>query len=118
LNLADAPFDLAKNPLSDLSRWEDIDREKHSIDWYAIFKESPFFYRPSRYFSPLFIEAPVSETVLIKYLNQAERVGDLAAVLDACRMKFEWDKRNCRNDTILAIWESAEKRMKEIPLLK
>jgi hypothetical protein len=107
LKLNDVPFNVSNNPFTpsvnpwlNLSRWEDLDPQKNSIDWYTFFKDSVFWYQPYYYFSSYFAEIP--EVVLIKYLNQAGLAGDMIAVLATCRAKFDWKKENCKNEKTLA----------------
>jgi hypothetical protein len=110
LKLSDCPISNLRNPWLNLSRWEDLGLQKNSIDWYSFFKNSVFWHAPEYYFSQRV--SPIPENLFIKYLNQAALKRDWNAVLTACRTRYEFDKKRCRNETILAIWENAEEKMK------
>jgi len=112
------PFDPILNPWLNLSNWEDLDPQKNSIDWHAFLKDSVFLHKPYYYFSFYFSRTPIPGDVFIKYLNQAELAGDIKAVLDACRARYDWKKENCKNEGVLAMWERAERKLKEAPLPK
>lgn len=108
LRLNDAPISSVRNPWLNLSRWEDLDMQRNSIDWYAILNNLVFWYAPTYYFNAL--EQPMPEVVFIKYLNQADSAGNWNAVLAACRTRFNFEKKDCKNERILTIWEKAEEK--------
>ena len=124
LKLNDAPFN-GSNPYGpaasiwqNLSYWEDLDPQKNSIDWHAFLKDSVFLHKPYYYFSYSSSLTKIPGDVFIKYLNQAELAGDMKAVLDACRARYDWKKEDCMNGGVLAMWERAERKLKEAPLPK
>ncbi|MDR0498302.1 MAG: hypothetical protein LBH03_01045 [Holophagales bacterium] len=111
LRINDTPISSFRNPWLNLSRWEDLEPDKFSIDWYSLLKDSVFWYSPEYYFAA--IEAPMPEVVFTKYLNQAEMAKDWEAVILACRTRYRWDKNKVKEGKIQLAWERAETMLKD-----
>jgi hypothetical protein len=99
----------ARNPWTNLNRWEDLDMQKNAIDWYGFFKNPhKFWYKPAYYMQ----RESMPDTVFKKYIAQAEKANDWMAVLNACEARFGTDKRNCRDEQILQVWNNAESALR------
>lgn len=97
-----------RSPWFNLSSWEVFDINKTPVDYYGFFKDTDsFWHKPIYYTQQLFMP----ETIFIKYLMGAEKATDWRAVLEACEMRFNDDKKNCRNEQILEAWNKAEKAL-------
>ncbi|MDR2697931.1 MAG: hypothetical protein LBB40_05595, partial [Holophagales bacterium] len=106
--LKDEPIDQWYiEPLLDLSKWEDLNLSRNSVDWYGYFKYTTFW-RPPMYYMQ---ENIIPEVVFIKFLRQAERASDWTAILSACEARFD-EKKECQNDWILKTWTQAEAKQK------
>jgi hypothetical protein len=105
--LKDEPIEGLKEPLQDLSKWEDLNLSRNSVDWYGYFKHTTFW-RPPMYYMK---KNMIPEVVFIKFLRQAERASDWTAILSACEARFD-EKKDCQNDWILKTWTQAEAKQK------
>ena len=110
--LKDAPsFSLVsetKTPWINLCSWEDLDLQKNTVGWYDFFKDPDvFWYEPTYYMLPL----SMPEVIFVKYITQAEKIGDMRAILRACDVRFSSDKKNCRNSQIISAWNRAEEKL-------
>jgi len=102
------------NPWLRLSRWEDLDISKFSIDWHSLVHDIQHWHNPSFYVT----SGIMPEVVFVKYLRQAEKKSDWKAILSACETRYDYTKGQCRNEQILNIWTLAENAVKTLPHLQ